>query len=58
MVLRMLSKISFSGRTKEFLYIFIILTEISSGPWALFTFKPVRILAICSEVISSMSNLS
>ena len=35
-----------------------MLTEISSGPWALFTFKPVRILAICSEVISNMSNLT
>ena len=31
MVLRMLLKINFSGRTKEFLHNFIILTEISSG---------------------------
>ena len=58
MVLRMLLMISFSGRTKEFLHNFIILTEISAGPWALFSFKPVRMLAICSEVISNMSNLS
>ena len=42
MYLRMLSKISFGG-TKEFLHNFIILTELSSGPWALFTFKSVRV---------------
>ena len=42
MVLRMLSKISFSDRTKEFLHNFIMLTELSSGPWALFTFKTCK----------------
>ena len=48
----------FNGTVKEFPHNSIILTEISSGPWALIPFRTERILIISSFENSNVSSFS
>ena len=57
-VVKMLLKINFNGAHKALPHNLIILTEILSGPWALLTFRLIRIFEICSFVISHESSLA
>ena len=57
-VLKMFLNIKSNGKTRDSPHNLIILTDMSSCPWDLFAFNPIKIFLRFSLVTSKISNLS